>query len=70
MREEITECCYAPIFREHSLVEAIIVSVLCNMVIGVLFPFSRIAQVSCLIRQCQFRIRHCLRGNDNPNIPV
>ncbi len=70
MRQNIGETCYAPVFRNYSLVESVIVSVLCYIVIAILVPFYRVSKVQCIIKQCQFRIRYCLRGNDNPTIPL
>jgi hypothetical protein len=70
MPERIPEGCYAPLFKPHSMIEAVIGSVLGYLLIAVLFPFSRSPRVSCLIKQCQFYIRYALRGNDNPNIPL
>ncbi len=70
MPRKMGETCYAPVFKEHSVVESVVVSVICYMVMAILLPFYRVSSVQCLIKQCQFRIRYCLRGNDNPCIPL
>lgn len=70
MSEQMREECYAPIFGEHSLIEGIALSVIYYLLIAVLLPFYWNANVLCFIKKCQFFIRFCLRGNDNPNIPL
>jgi hypothetical protein len=70
MYDRTDQTCHAPVFRECTLIEAIIVSVVGYMLIAVLFPFYRFPKVECLIKQFQFRIRYAFRGNDNPNIPL
>lgn len=70
MPEEIGRACYAPMFRKYSMTEAVILSIICYLLIPPLLLFSWIPSVSCLIKQAQFFIRYCMRGNDNPNIPL
>ena len=70
MERKAMEVCYAPVFRKHSLGESIALSVIYYIVIAVLLPLSWHPRISCFVRQCQFFVRFCLRGNDNPRIPL
>jgi len=70
MHDKTAVECYAPIFKEHSLPEAVGLSIVYYLLIAVMLPFYWVPSVLCLIKRFHFFIRYCLRGNENPNIPL
>ncbi len=60
--------CKAPVFKGNSVCACLILTITYILVIAVLLIFIWIPSVLCLIKQYVFRIKHCRKGNSNPDI--
>ena len=66
----MTEKCYAPIFTGTRSIFACFYLMIIYTIIIMVLMLSLIwltAEGRCLIKQYLFRIKHCKRGNNDPN---
>lgn len=68
--------CYAPVFpAPRNALACIFVAILFTMIIvmiiiGTLGLCLLFAGCRCLIKQYQYRIKNCAKGNTNPNVEI
>jgi hypothetical protein len=63
--------CYAPVFKgTNNVIACIFLRIIYALVIALLVLFIWVPGVACRIKQYIFRMRHCLEGNENPEIEL
>lgn len=60
--------CKAPVFKKNNVLVCAILTVVYTILIALLAFFFWIPGVYCLIKQYNFRIKNCMKGNSDPNI--
>ena len=71
----MADTCYAPVFRGNNFFACIILAIIyaaaiLAIIIGTLFLCLFFPSCRCIIKQYQYRITHCVKGNSDPAIPI
>ena len=67
--------CFAPVFEGNNIFACLLLVIvytlaILGILIGTLFLCLLFPSCRCTIKQYQFRIANCVKGNSQPNIPL
>lgn len=66
--------CYAPVFKPNSIFACVLrliyLAAIAGIMIATLFLCPLCESCWCTIKQYQFRIKYCTKGNDNSKLEI